>query len=152
MRDLLRAFADATGPGLKALRYAIGLGAVLSGAAFAQQGDRMIPPPRPDGQWSVRLLAGVTVSAEDEVTLAFDAGRVSGSTGCNRVFGSYSLMPGFAFEGLGMTRRGCVGRMAELERAFTTMVEGVNDWRIDPEGRLELLKDDRPLLSAVLLP
>lgn len=152
MRRTARAFAVATGFGLTTLCHAAFLGAVLSGAAFAQQGDAMTPPPRPDGQWSVRLLDGIAVSADDDVTLTFEEGRVSGSTGCNRVFGGYSLMPGFAFEGLGMTRRGCFGRMAELESAFNRAVESVNDWRIDAEGRLELLNGEQPLLRAVRLP
>lgn len=109
-------------------------------------------PPDPGGSWQVVELDGVAIEPADEVVLVLEKGRVGGSNGCNRLTGSYSLMPGFSFGPLGSTRMACHGRRAEVEAAFTAAVSRINDWRLAEDGSLELLRDARPVLRAVPQP
>jgi heat shock protein HslJ len=65
--------------------------------------------------------------------------RVSGSGGCNRLTGSYTLSgsDGIGLSQMAVTRMACATGM-ELEQEFLKSLEQVKRWRIDGE-RLELL-------------
>lgn len=126
--------------------------AVAGPVAAEQPAPPPVLPPDPGGSWQVVELEGLPVGPADEVSLVLEKGRVGGSNGCNRLTGSYSLMPGFSFGPLGSTRMACHGRRGELEAAFTAAVAQVNDWRLAEDGSLELLHDARPVLRAVPLP
>lgn len=128
------------------MRFALSLTAalLLAGGASADP----MPHTGPAGIWRVIELDGAPVVPSDEVSLAFEAGRVSGSTGCNRFSGRYALAQGFAFGDLATTRMACPGRRGELEAAFTGAARRINDWRYAEDGTLELLLDDRPLMRA----
>ena len=111
-----------------------------------------VPRISPDGDWRVVELLGNPVVPGDGPEMTFAKGHVSGLAGCNRFFGSYTLMPGFALSGLGMTRMACLGPAAEREAALTAALSQVNDWRLEGDEVLELLSGDRPLIRAVLVP
>ncbi len=108
-------------------------------------------PPGPDGRWQVTLLDDTAIEPADGVTLDLQGGRITGRSGCNRFFGSYTLTLGFAFGDLGMTRMACPGRPGEIEARFLTVTAKVNDWRLTAEG-LELLLDERAILRAIPAP
>jgi putative lipoprotein len=78
--------------------------------------------------------ATVTVAAARAPSLSFDtAGRVSGSTGCNRFTGGYSssIAGVLTFTAFATTRVACLGEGANLERAFLTIVRGVTRYSGD---------------------
>jgi heat shock protein HslJ len=63
--------------------------------------------------------------------------RVTGSGGCNRMFGSYTLEgTALAFGGVGATKMACAEGM-DTESAFLSALERVAAWRISGQ-QLEL--------------
>jgi copper homeostasis protein (lipoprotein) len=80
-----------------------------------------VPPSQPGGQ----------------AYLMFEAGRVSGSDGCNRVASAYELNhDSISFGPMAATRMACSGT-ADIERAFGNAVANASSWRILGD-RLEL--------------
>ncbi|MBK1720245.1 META domain-containing protein [Thiocystis violacea] len=78
----------------------------------------------------------------------FEAGRMSGSTGCNQIQGSYRLDGAIiTFEnGLAATQMGCPPPLMAQEKAIIQAIKAVATYRHE-EGRLELLDaGGKPLL------
>jgi len=103
-----------------------------------------------DGVPSIAMsLVGTTWQIEDidrsgivdrsMVTLQFpEEGRVAGSTGCNRYFGSVAIENGrLSFSQMGSTRRACVPALMEQEQRFLQAMQRVSSYWID-EGLLFL--------------
>src|SRR5262249_10564017 len=80
-------------------------------------------------------VAGEPVAAGGEApNLQFDpdAHRVSGSTGCNRIGGTYALDANtLRFGALATTRMACADAAMTLESRFSKALEVVRRWRID---------------------
>ena len=97
--------------------------------------------------WRAIELAGLTVPAQDanrEPHLMLEAGRASGSDGCNRVAGPYNLQgEALTFGAMAGTRMACTGT-AEIERRFQEALQGTSRWRI-ASNRLELYGTGKPL-------
>ncbi|MFN4100488.1 MAG: META domain-containing protein [Pararhodobacter sp.] len=125
---------------------------IALGVAFAVPALAQAPRIAADGTWRVVEVDGQPLAASDSVSMTFTNGQATGGAGCNRFFGGYSLMPGFALDGIGTTRMACQGRAAQVEAAFLAALAQVNDWRLEGETGLDLLLDDRALVRAVLEP
>jgi len=103
------------------------------------------------GEWALVALFGqpAPLGAEDRpATLAFtrDSGRVSGYSGCNRVFGNYVLTGSSLSVGpLGMTRMACDKGM-DLEHRYATALDSVRGYRVTADT-LELLGEDGATLA-----
>lgn len=105
------------------------------------------PSPSPlasglDGSaWTMALPTGAAGNLETLPTLRFDAGRISGSDGCNRFSGSYTSAPGqlqFGSERIG-TRMACPAEDgAQMARAVDGALSATRGYRIDA-GKLVLL-------------
>lgn len=108
-------------------------------------------PKAPTGGWRVVELGGMPTTADDEVTLQFDATQVSGRAACNRFSAELRVEPVFGLGPLAMTRMLCPGRASELEALFVRLIGGVDGWRID-EGALDLLAGDQVILRAEAAP
>ena len=119
--------------------------ALLAAPALAQA-------PSPEGGWQAVEAGGLVLEPADGVVLDFTKGQVTGSTGCNRFFGAYALMPGMVLGDVGMTRMACSGRANLIEAAVTSALAQVNDWRLGGDGTLELLHDDLTVLRALPRP
>jgi heat shock protein HslJ len=95
------------------------------------------------------LDSGVEVDGWEEFapTVKFDGGTVSGSTGCNRYRGPYSL-DGDTLElgAIASTRMACVPPADAVEREFLAALERVEHWRSDAEGLVLLGDGDAELL------
>jgi len=94
--------------------------------------------------WKLMLLDGKPVTVADdrrEAHLVLDEdGRVSGSTGCNRLMGSYRLQGDtLTFSQLASTRMACPGDMAKLEQAWLAMLSETAHYSI--EGQSLILED-----------
>ena len=76
-----------------------------------------------------------------KVSLAFTAdGKVSGSGGCNRIAGSYTLAgETIAFGQMVSTMMACAPAVGEQEQRFMRVLGQAKRWRITPEGWLLLL-------------
>jgi len=90
--------------------------------------------------WRAIELAGLMVPAQDanrEPHLTLESGRASGSDGCNRVAGPYTLQgEALTFGAMAGTRMACPDT-AEIERRFQGALKGTSHWRIAGD-RLEL--------------
>lgn len=94
--------------------------------------------------WTLTELGGAPTGAAQvgrEPFLFFDPGppqRVSGSTGCNRLAGTYALAESRISVGqVATTKMACLDGM-EQEQAFLAMLAALEGWRI-VDQRLDLL-------------
>jgi heat shock protein HslJ len=93
--------------------------------------------------WLLTGLPGHTLVPDSSVTLQFSEGRLSGSDGCNRYSGSYSVRNSVLTVGpnLASTQMACEPGIDAQARAYVAALTGAKSFRIDGE-RLELLAAD----------
>jgi heat shock protein HslJ len=99
--------------------------AFLAAACGADDGDEA--PASLDGtSWRLVEGMGITIPDDVEMTIAFEAGRTSGSGGCNRFMGSYDQAGGQLSLGrLASTRMACADEVMSAERAYMSALESV---------------------------
>jgi heat shock protein HslJ len=93
--------------------------------------------------WVLAWLPGRSLVPGSSVSLQFDVERLSGSDGCNRYSGSYSVR-GAVLEvspNLASTQMACVPDITAQAQAFIAALTGAKSFRIDGD-RLELLAAD----------
>ncbi len=97
-----------------------------------------VPPPQLDGSaWKVTSFnnnrqAVIGVIGDPEITLVFGAEEVSGSAGCNRFWGSYTVDGNsITFSPLASTRMACPEELMEQEQLFLAALASVVSWRVD---------------------
>jgi heat shock protein HslJ len=90
--------------------------------------------------WTLVSVGGTPIVVGSGASLTFDAGgNVSGSTGCNRVSGTYAVDgAALTFGPLATTRMACQEDLMTQEAAVLDALAGVSGWEIDDEGRLHL--------------
>jgi heat shock protein HslJ len=103
-----------------------------------------------DGEWTAITLAGTALPKGADVTLSFDAGRVSGLAACNRYSGSYTLSgEGLTFGPMAGTRMACPPPLMETESAVFAAFARVTQFDIAADGALLLKTDEAtPLFTA----
>jgi heat shock protein HslJ len=122
--------------------------------------DRPIPPGgSEDGlenvDWHLRQYLGETgtmlaVLPETTVDARFSNGRIDGSTGCNRFFGTYTggednrLTPG---PGFGATRMACPPAIARQEQRYLALLPLMASWQRHDDTLRLLNKDQEPVLE-----
>lgn len=102
-----------------------------------------------EGSWNIVAVYGEPVKGNGDNTpaLTFDtkAGRLGGSTGCNRIMGGITRTPGKAdgisFGGVGTTRMACPDMTTE--RAITDALASVKAFGQLPGGNIALLDEGR---------
>lgn len=102
-------------------------------------------------EWRIEDVVGRGIVDASRVTIAFDAGRVAGSTGCNRFIGGYTLNgEGLALGQMGVTMMACPEALMMQERRVLDALAEVRRFDIDATGALLLIggADDAPLLVA----
>lgn len=119
---------------------AAALGAALALTACATPSGA--GPASPEGPpWSLVALRGQALPVQPLARvplIELRAGRVSGTTGCNRVTGAYTLSgPALRFGSTAGTRMACADGM-ETERALLDAMGQVASWRLR-DGQLEWL-------------
>jgi putative lipoprotein len=121
----------------------VGAGAGSSGAPSAgTSADELLQPSLEGTYWKALALAGTVVSALPsgrEVHLVLQSGgRLSGSDGCNRIMGVYTLKgDAITFGQLAGTQMACADS-ADVEQRFRAALKGTSHWRI-VGSRLELV-------------
>ena len=96
------------------------------------------------GTWTVEDLNRGGVIDNTVLTLNFtENGRVTGSTGCNSLSGSYTATgTTLTFSPLAMTRRACVAPALNAQEAkFSKTLQGEMAWRLTADGALELTRE-----------
>ena len=88
---------------------------------------------------------------EPHIVLAPDSKQLSGSGGCNRMFGTYELNgDAISFSGVGATRVACAPERMRNEDGFFTALKAAHSYRRDAE-RVTLFGRDGPMLVLVPL-
>ncbi|MGQ7243280.1 META domain-containing protein [Salinicola sp. V024] len=100
--------------------------------------------------WKLMLLGGKPVTVADNQREAHlvlgEDGRVSGSTGCNRLMGSYRLEGDtLTFSRLASTRMACPGDMATLEQAWLAALSETAHYALVGQSLVLQDADDRAL-------
>ncbi len=101
-------------------------------------------------EWIVETIDGEPVDEETTVTLLFDAaGRLAGSSGCNRYTTDFQLTgEGLGFGLMAGTMMACPDPTMDQEQRFYRALEEVARFDVDDEGRLLLLGVDGERIVA----
>lgn len=101
------------------------------------------------GGWTVTAIGGGAVPEGVAVTMAFDDGRIAGTSGCNRYSGAFELTgEGLAFGPAAGTRMACPEAQMAVESAFFAALQAVDRFDLDAEGGLVLIGGDAPRIAA----
>jgi len=132
------------------LRGTIGLaawGALL--APLAAAAASTATDPLDGSAWVAAAIAGRQVHGSTTATLQFEKGRLSGTDGCNRYTGTYSVN-GPAFEvspQLASTRMACPEQVANEAQAYMAALSASKLYRIDGARLLLLSADGTTLVT-----
>ncbi|MGQ2976797.1 MAG: META domain-containing protein [Sphingopyxis sp.] len=104
--------------GMSDRRYRDTVTVIADGKTAKGCGGKILPPTELAGtNWTFVSIGGVAVAGGRPTALQFDGNRMSGSAGCNRFSGTYSVDGGTLKAGpLMATEMACPGM--ELEQAF----------------------------------
>ena len=104
---------------------------------------------RPTGEFNIITL-GENSELPDNLTINFDTeiNKVSGYSGCNNYFGSFTLEEGsLTFGQMGSTRKMCFGDATKIEAEMLKMLSEINTFSFE-NNMLLLKKDDTILIKA----
>jgi putative lipoprotein len=125
---------------------------MLQSVPVAVEGGPATPAGSLQGtEWRAQEIGGRSVLDMVQATLSIEAGgRISGSAGCNRYFGTASVKDGMIEVGpLGTTRMACMPAQMDQEKNFLDAIAKTRGFHVE-DGRLVLLDDDgRTLMQLV---
>lgn len=100
---------------------------LVSACGDEDNGDE---PASLDGtSWTLVEGEGITIPDDGKMTIAFEAGKASGSGGCNRFTGSYEQdSESISLGRLASTRMACADEVMSAERAYHSALESVTSW------------------------
>jgi heat shock protein HslJ len=112
-------------------------GVIYAGGTMEERADQLNGT-----RWNLASINGnPAIEGRNPAGLAFAEGKVTGSTGCNRMFGSYSLTNGqLALSGLGSTRMACTPELNQQEQHFLQALGAIESYTI-ADDQLTLLYD-----------
>jgi heat shock protein HslJ len=121
--------------------------AALGACSSVQQNAE---PPSLDGTaWVLSDLPGRTLLAGAPPTLQFQAGKATGSDGCNRYMAPYTVREGSLEVSPGaMTRMACPDDRMQQADAFISTLMGAKRYRVGG-GKLDLLSVDGAVLATL---
>lgn len=108
---------------------------------------RQVAPGLAGVEWEVTNFnngrqAVVGLLLDTRITLTFDGGQVSGSSGCNRFSGAYTSGEGTLEIGmLRLTRMACESEVMEQEQQFLAALQSATTWTIE-RGMLDMHRAD----------
>jgi copper homeostasis protein (lipoprotein) len=107
-----------------------------------------LPAPIEGRQWDLIEVEGTPIAGDQgsaNLTLSAKGSRLSGSSGCNRLIGSYELNgDALHFRPASMTMMACPEPLMKQERALTEALEATNTYSLTGQI-LELRNGDRVL-------
>lgn len=130
--------------GMSDRRYADTVTVVADGKTVKGCGGGILPPTELAGtNWTFVSIGGVPVAADRPTALVFEAERLSGSAGCNRFSGGYSLADRTLTAGpLMATKMACPGAGMTQESAFFALMRGPVSLTFPTDGTLILTGSD----------
>jgi heat shock protein HslJ len=130
--------------GMSDRRYSDTVRVVADGKALQGCGGKILPPDTLAGSnWAFVSIGGVSVAADRPTSLQFDGNRLSGSAGCNRFSGSYSVDGGTLKAGpLIATEMACPGAGMTQEAAFFKLMAAPVSLTFADDGTLILTGSD----------
>jgi heat shock protein HslJ len=100
--------------------------------------------------WTLAALPGKTLAGNSNVTLQFDADRVSGADGCNRYSGSYVVNnSALRVSALASTQMACAPELMTQAKAFTSALTDARSYRI-ADGQLALIGPDGVVVATLV--
>ena len=96
------------------------------------------------------VTIGKTVSLPDNLTISFDRNisKVSGFSGCNRYFGSFTLEgKSLTFNQVGSTRKMCFGDANKIENEFLQLLPKIKTFSFE-NNTLNLITNGNILIKA----
>jgi heat shock protein HslJ len=112
---------------------------ITIGCTQAEQGSDMASPPLMDTYWQLSELHSKAIKESTTAPTAhviFDEaeGRITGSTGCNRFFGGFTLGDNnsVSFSEIGATRRACLPGEVE-EQDYLNMLGETSAYSIESD-------------------
>ena len=111
------------------------LASAASGATL--RFEREAPPQLDGSSWKVTSFnnnrhAVVGVIGDQDITLSFEDGKVSGSAGCNQFHSTYTMQgDSIRFGPAATTRRACDEPLMTQEQEFLAALASAVSWRID---------------------
>ena len=126
--------------GMSDRTYADTVTVTADGKTVKGCGGGLLPPDALAGtSWTFVSIAGVPVAPDRPTSLAFESDRLSGSAGCNRFSGSYSVADGtLTAEPLMATEMACPGAGMTQENAFFALMQGPVRLSFPSDGTLEI--------------
>ena len=102
------------------------------------------------GTWVVEDVAGRGIIDYSRIELTFgEDGRLSGSTGCNRLTAIYrAYEPSVVIDAVATTRKVCIEALMNQERAFVDVIGSIDSYDFDRTGALLFESDDKMRLIA----
>jgi heat shock protein HslJ len=105
------------------------LAGVFLVSACGGDDDAEAPASLDGTSWTLVEGTDVTIPDDTEMTIAFEAGRTSGSGGCNQFMGSYDQAGDQISLGmLASTRMACAEEVMSAEQAYHSALESVTSW------------------------
>lgn len=106
--------------------------------------------PRLEGTaWVLSALSGHTLVDGTAVTLRFEAGRATGTDGCNRYALSWAATgASLKFEPGVSTQMACAPEVMQQASAYWSSLTGTSRCRVDDAGQLQLRAGDGELLAS----
>lgn len=130
--------------GMSDRRYRDTVTVTADGKTVKGCGGGVLPPSELAGtSWTFVSIGGVPVAGERPTSLQFEGERLSGSAGCNRFSGSYTVEGGTLTAGpLMATKMACPGAGMTQESAFFALMRGPVSLAFPSDGTLEITGAD----------
>ena len=104
----------------------------LASSVFLMVASTALAQGLEDRTWVAERIRGSAVSAEIKSTLALAAGKVTGSSGCNRLMASATITGNsIALGDIATTRMACPAPVMAQERAFIEALASARSFRIE---------------------
>lgn len=126
--------------GMSDRRYRDTVTLTAEGKTVKGCGGGVLPPTELAGtNWTFVSIGGVAVAGDRPASLAFEGDRMSGSAGCNRFSGGYTVESRTLTAGALMaTKMACPGAGMTQENAFFALMRGPVGLRFPSDGTLVL--------------
>lgn len=135
-------------------RFADTVTVIADGRQVTGCGGRALPPESlNDTTWTILMIDQLPVLQDVKTEVRFVDGKISGTAGCNRMNGSYSIASNvLSFGDIATTRMMCSEKQMAQEAKFLALLKGKVTKRYSVSGDLILAdeKGNRATLQQVL--
>ena len=127
--DTRRALSLPAAMSTRALIATLIAGAFVVSGCGGDDDDAEAPVLLDGTSWTLVEGTDVEIPDDVEMTIAFEAGRASGSGGCNRFTGSYEQDgESISLSRLASARMACAEEVMSAEQAYHSALESVTSW------------------------